>query len=155
VISTLLWLAGAVLAAAGVAMVVRGFAGRAAIRGELADQRIVFPDSAALPAGLARHAGAAVRTGAQARAFADFIGQNLTRITAGRSYAQISDEWHAGGRGDARLAELREAAFAGQMLRGSLLGAYQAWQVTVLVIGLGGLFCVLGVVLFALAGSWR
>lgn len=48
---------------------------------------------------------------------------------------------------------LRETAFVGQLLRASLLGAYQAWLVTTLVVGLGGLFALIGVGFIALAWS--
>lgn len=154
-ISTVLWLAGTALVAAGIVLAVSGLAGRTAIRGELSEQRIVFPAADELPAPMARHAGAAVHTGAQARAFAGFIGQNITRMADGRSYSEISDEWIAGGRADDRLGELRQAVFAGQMLRGSLLGAYQAWQVTALVIALGALFAAVGLVFVALGAAWH
>ncbi|MGW0433322.1 hypothetical protein ACWDV4_12395 [Micromonospora sp. NPDC003197] len=49
------------------------------------------------------------------------------------------------------LPRAREMAFMGQTLRGALLGAYQAWQVTLLVIGLGALFTALGLAFLALA----
>jgi hypothetical protein len=39
----------------------------------------------------------------------------------------------------------------GESLRGSLMGAYQAWEVALLVIGLGALFIGLGVVFGATA----
>jgi hypothetical protein len=56
----------------------------------------------------------------------------------GRTYAEISAAHAAAaGEADEKPAELRQTAFMGMMLRSSLLGAYQAWQVTSLVIGLG------------------
>ncbi|MFC7483969.1 hypothetical protein ACFQX7_33535 [Luedemannella flava] len=42
----------------------------------------------------------------------------------------------------------------GNSLRGALLGAYQAWQVTALVAGLGALFTAIGVVFVALGATW-
>jgi hypothetical protein len=43
-----------------------------------------------------------------------------------------------------KLSGERQTAFMGESLRGSLLSAYQAWQVTYLVIGLGIAFTGLG-----------
>lgn len=154
-VSILLWLVGAVLLIAGPTMIVRGVAGRKQINDELTDQKIVFPAAECLPAALVRHAGVQVRTGEQARAFADLIGTHVAQASGGRAYAEIADEWLAGGRKDERLARLREAAFMGQSLRGSLLGAYQASQITALVIGLGALFAAIGLVFLVLAESWH
>ncbi|TNH28502.1 hypothetical protein FHG89_14945 [Micromonospora orduensis] len=75
----------------------------------------------------------------------------MTKATGGRTYAEIADEWMAGGRTDERLARLRETAFMGQSLRGALLGAYQAWQITVLVFALGAVFTAMGTAFLALA----
>jgi hypothetical protein len=154
VIALLLWLVGAVLLIAGATMIARGMAGRKQIKGELTAQKIVFPGVESLPAPLLRHAGTQVRAGEQARAFADLIGAHVAQATGDRTYAEIADEWMAGGRKDEKLARLREVAFMGQTLRGSLLGAYQAAQLTLLVIGLGALFAAIGVVFLVLAASW-
>lgn len=152
---TLLFTTGVVLLAAGAALLVRGQIGRDQIRRELSDQRIVFPPTDDLPPALARYARSQVTTGGQARAFSELIASHLDQATAGRTYAQISDEWQAAGRGDQRLTRLRETAFMGQTLRGSLLGAYQAWQITTLVMGLGGLLGVVGLVFIAMGATWR
>jgi hypothetical protein len=135
-------------------MIVRGLAGRREIRAELAQQKILFPDGG-LPDRLVRYAGRQVDSGPTARAFAEMIGHHLAAATGGRTYAAIVDEWQAGGRGDERLTKLRETAFVGQTLRGSLLGAYQAWEITALVIGLGTLCCGLGVAFAAMAAAWH
>ena len=92
-------------------------------------------------------------TGDQAQAFAELIGRHVTQATGGRTYSQIVDEWQATDRTDERLARLRQTAFMGQTLRGSLLGAYQAWQITTLVMGLGGLLAATGVGFLALAAT--
>lgn len=155
VMPVLLFTAGVVLLAASAALLVRGQMGRDQIRRELSDQRIVFPAASDLPPALARHAGSQVTTGEQARAFSDLIASHLARATAGRTYAQIADEWRSTGRADPRLTQLRETAFMGQTLRGSLLGAYQAWQLTTLVMGLGGLLGVVGLVFAAMGAVWR
>jgi hypothetical protein len=132
----LLTAAGAAMLTAGPVMVARGRGGRAEIRRELRDQKIVFPEAEKLPPDLARHAGAMVATGPQAKAFADMIGSNVRQATGGRTYSEISAEL-ATRRGDERLTALRQTAFMGQTLRASLMSAYQAWQLTTLVIGLG------------------
>ncbi|MDQ7903568.1 hypothetical protein RB614_03445 [Phytohabitans sp. ZYX-F-186] len=152
--SLLLGVVGAALLVAGPIMIARGVTGRRTIRAELADQKIVFPDEGGeLPAGLARYAGVRVTTGTQAQAFADLIGQHVAQATAGRTYSQVVDEWQATGRSDERLARLRQTAFMGQTLRGSLLGAYQAWQITTLVIGLGALLAATGLGFLTLAAT--
>jgi hypothetical protein len=153
VVSTLLFAVGAALLAAGAAMIVRAREGRHQIQRELADQEIVFPPAKDLPDALAAHAGARVASGEQARAYAELIGVHVAKATAGRTYSQIVGEWHASGRTDERLTRLRETAFMGHTLRGSLLGAYQAWQITTLTIGLGALLGAIGVVFVALGAT--
>ncbi len=147
----LLGLTAVVLLVAGPTMIVQGLVGRRSVTKELAQQRISFPSDDGLPAGLHRYAGTPVHTGTQARAFADLIGAHVTKATGGRTYAEIADEWMAGGRTDERLARLRETAFMGQSLRGALLGAYQAWQITALVLALGAVFTAMGTAFLALA----
>lgn len=154
-ISVVLAVAGAALLLAGVVLIAHGLAGRRHVARELAQQRISFPARDALPGPLVRYAGLPVHTGTQARAFSDLIADHLAKATGGRSYAEIADEWQTGGRADERLTRLRETAFMGQSLRGALLGAYQAWQITVLVIGLGLLFLVVGAAFVALTVHGR
>ncbi|MPZ84481.1 MAG: hypothetical protein GEV28_30460 [Actinophytocola sp.] len=150
----MLFAVGAVLLATGPVLVLRGRAGREQIQHELTTQKIVFPRVDDLPDALTRYAGLQVTTGEQALAFAELIGTHVTQATAGRTYAEIADEWQAGGRTDQRLGKLRETAFMGQTLRGSLLGAYQAWQITTLVAGLGCLLTAIGVAFLALGVTW-
>ncbi|MDX3714991.1 hypothetical protein PV733_39930 [Streptomyces europaeiscabiei] len=143
---------GAALAVAGPVMVWRGRGGRTEIRTELAAQKITFPDHG-LPAELAAHTGRRVETGPEAHAYAEFIKGNLAHVTGGRTYAEISAELHAAGGDDDKLAELRQTAFMGQSLRASLMSAYQAWQLTTLVTGLGAALTGLGVALAATADA--
>ena len=150
-ITLLLTTVGVALLVAGPVMIRQGLIGRRTITHELANQKIAFPSGAALPDPLGRYAGAPVRTGIQARAFSDLIADHVAKATGGRTYAEIADEWLAGGRTDERLARLRETAFMGQTLRGALLGAYQAWQITALVTGLGVLVATIGMVFLAMA----
>ena len=94
-------------------------------------------------------------TGGQARAFSELIASHVVKATEGRTYAQIAEEWQASGRTDERLGRLRETAFMGQTLRGSLLSAYQAWEITTLVAGLGCALTAIGVVFLALGATWQ
>ncbi|MFI9596472.1 hypothetical protein [Nonomuraea sp. NPDC052265] len=146
--SALLGAAGAAMVAAGPVMAARGVQARAEIRDELRRQAISFPGKG-LPAGLAAHQGRDVLTGPQARAYAQVIGRNVLTATGGRTYAQVSAALFEAGGEDAELEGLRQTAFTGQMLRASLLNAYQAWQLGNLVIGLGGLLTVTGAALLA------
>ncbi|MEH1017409.1 hypothetical protein V6U90_30505 [Micromonospora sp. CPCC 206060] len=148
-ITLVLAAAGALLLAAGPVMIVQGVRGRLTVSHELAKQRIAFPPRG-LPAALTRYAGTSVRTGAQARAYSDLIAQHVAQATGGSTYSEITQECMTSGRDDERLKQLRQTAFMGETLRGALLGAYQAWQVTTLVIGLGGVVVLVGAVFLAL-----
>ncbi|WP_416979804.1 hypothetical protein [Streptomyces sp. T028] len=149
---TLLGTVGTALAVAGPVMVYRGRSGRKEIRTELAAQKITFPHHG-LPADLAAYAGRPVETGPEAHAYAEFIKGNLALATGGRTYAEITAELHATGGDDEKLAKLRQTAFMGQSLRGSLMSAYQAWHLTTLVTGLGTALTGLGVALVATADA--
>ncbi|MFI9749502.1 hypothetical protein [Streptomyces collinus] len=147
---TLIAAVGTALGVAGPVMVLRGRSGRKEIRTELAAQKITFPERG-LPSELATYAGRPVETGPEAHAYAELIKDNLARATGGRTYAEISAELHAAGGDDEKLAALRQTAFMGQSLRGSLLSAYQAWHLTTLVMGLGTLLTGAGAALMATA----
>ncbi|MFF0224008.1 hypothetical protein [Streptomyces sp. NPDC004629] len=141
---------GAALVAAGPVMLVQGRKGRKEIRSELAAQKITFPRHG-LPAHLAPFTGHHVQTGPQAHAYAELIKDHVVQATGGRTYAEITEELHATGNDDEKLIQLRQTAFMGETLRGSLLSAYQAWQLTTLVMGLGGALTGLGAALVATA----
>jgi hypothetical protein len=149
-------LAGVAMLVAGPIMIAQGVNGQDMIKDELAAQKISFPDDKAkLPAALQEYAGVQVTTGPQAKAFAEYIKGHVSDATGGRTYSEVSEEWIAGGRKDAELAQLRQTAFMGETLRGSLMSAYQAWMVTWLVIGLGTLLVGLGVVFGVTAWTLR
>lgn len=155
-VASVLWAAAAlVLIVAGPVMIYRGFDGQSQIRHELSAQKMQFPAKDQLPKALQSYAGQKITTGPQAKAYADLIEEHVMKTTGGRTYSEVSDEWIAGGRKDANLASLRQTAFMGESLRGSLMSAYQAWQLTWLVIGLGALFTVLSVVFGATAVALR
>ncbi|WP_282701761.1 hypothetical protein [Streptomyces sp. CC219B] len=145
---------GLALGAAGPVMLLRARRGRKEIRTELAAQRITFPDHG-LPARLAHLAGCPVETGGTAHAYAEFIKDHLVQATGGRTYAEITEELHATGHDDDKLAQLRQTAFMGETLRASLLSAYQAWHLTTLVAGLGALLTGTGAALVATATGLR
>ncbi|MDT0466438.1 hypothetical protein [Streptomyces gibsoniae] len=141
---------GAALMAAGPVMLVQGRKGRKEIRSELAAQKIRFPGHG-LPDHFTPFAGQSVETGPQAHAYAELIKDHVVKATGGRTYSEITEELHATGNDDEKLAQLRQTAFMGETLRGSLLSAYQAWHLTTLVTGLGGALTGLGAALVATA----
>ena len=121
-------------------------------------QKIVFPanEKSGLPKAEAGFAGQAGQTGPQAgKAYADMVETHVREATGGQSYSQVSGAWIAGGMTDAKLGATRQTAFMGEALRGSLMGAYQAWQVTWLVIGLGALVTGLGIVFLAFGAAFK
>lgn len=166
------WLAaltGVALLIAGPIMIGVGISGQHQVTGQLTAQQITFPakGSASLPAAEAGYAGQQVTTGPQAKAFSDMIETHIKEATGGKTYSQVSSAYLAAAADKTtpaatltKLSGERETAFMGESLRGSLLSAYQAWEVTYLVMGLGAAFTGIGAVtLFgaavALAGARR
>ena len=87
------------------------------------------------------------------------IETHVKEATGGLTYSQVSAKYLAATADKstpaATLATLggeRQTAFMGESLRGSLLSAYQAWEVTYLVIGLGVAFSGTGAVALIGAG---
>ena len=122
---------------------------------QLSQQQIFFPDKAGIAAQsnaditkyVTPYAGQQVVNGKQAQVFANhYIQNHLKEVADGQTYSQVSAEYIAASADKTtpaatltKLSALRQTAFMGESLRGSLLSAYQAWQVTYLVIGLGAL----------------
>ena len=157
-IASLLWAVTALaLVIAGPIMIYRGVDGQRQVRAQLTAQQIQFPASTGkgLPASLTGYAGQKVSTGPQARAYADMVEIHVKEATGGLTYSQVSAKFMAGGGKDAKLGALRQTAFMGESLRGSLMGAYQAWEVTWLVIGLGVLLTGFAVVFGSTAIALR
>lgn len=152
--SVLVGAVGAAMLAAGPVMVIRGLGGKKEIRDELTAQKITFPEGG-LPDSLASFAGQRVETGPQARAYSEVIKGHLASATGERTYSELSTELLASGEKDEKLVELRQTAFMGETLRASLMSAYQAWEITTLVTGLGALFTGLGTALMASAKALR
>lgn len=144
---------GLAFLAAGPVMVYEGVHGQHEVTSQLSEQLITFPakGSASLPAAEAGYAGQQVKTGTQAKAFADMVETHVKEATGGKTYSQVSAAAMAAPT-DTKLAGLKQTAFMGESLRGSLMGAYQAWEVTDLVIGLGVAFTGLGAATLVVTG---
>jgi hypothetical protein len=157
-VASVLWaLAALAMVVAGPVMIYRGVDGQSQVRDQLAAQKIQFPAKGdkGLPAELASYAGQNVTTGPQAKAYADMVEIHLKEATGGQTYSQVSAKYLAGGGTDAKLGQLRQTAFMGESLRGSLMSAYQAWELTWLVMGLGALLTGFSVVFGATALALR
>ncbi len=151
-------LTGFALLIAGPIMIGVGVSGQHQVTDQLKAQQISFPADAkaGLPAAQAGYAGQQVATGDQAKAFSDMIETHIKEATGGLTYSQVSGKYMAASADKTtpaatltKLSGLRQTAFMGESLRGSLLSAYQAWQVTYLVIGLGIAFTGIGAVTLA------
>jgi hypothetical protein len=144
---------GIALIAAGPVMIYEGVHGQHEVTSQLSEQLISFPakGSAGLPAAQAGFAGQQVTTGPQAKAYSDMIETHVKEATGGRTYSQVSAAAQAAPT-DTKLAGLKQTAFMGESLRGSLMGAYQAWEVTYLVEGLGLAFTGIGAVTLTVLG---
>ncbi|MEY9894402.1 hypothetical protein ABIA35_006459 [Catenulispora sp. MAP12-49] len=146
-------LTGVALIAAGPVMIYEGVHGQHEVRSQLSEQLISFPakGSSGLPAAQAAYAGQQVTTGGQAKAYADMIETHIKEATGGKTYSQVSAAAMAAPN-DTKLAGEKQTAFMGESLRGSLMGAYQAWEVTYLVTGLGLAFLGIGAATLAVTG---
>ncbi len=157
VASILLALAAVALFVAGPIMIYRGVDGQNQVRDQLTAQKITFPakGSSGLPKNLQSYGGQQVTTGPQAKAYADMVEVHVLEATGGKTYSQVSSAYLASGSKDATLGAQRQTAFMGESLRGTLMSAYQAWELTWLVIGLGALFFALSFVFGATAWAIR
>ncbi|OLE23866.1 MAG: hypothetical protein AUG49_14890 [Catenulispora sp. 13_1_20CM_3_70_7] len=144
---------GIALIAAGPVMIYEGVHGQHQVKDQLSAQLISFPAKGdrGLPAAQAKYAGQQVTTGPLAKAYADMIENHVKNSTGGRTYSQVSAAATAAP-DDTKLAALKQTAFMGESLRGSLMGAYQAWEVTYLVTGLGLAFIGIGAATLAVTG---
>lgn len=152
---------GLALLIAGPVMIGVGISGQHQVTNQLTAQQITFPANAnaGLPTAEASYAGQTVTTGPQAKAFSDMIETHIKEATGGKTYSQVSAAYMAASADKTTpaatlttLSGQRQTAFMGESLRGSLLSAYQAWEVTYLVIGLGIAFTGIGAVTTFAAG---
>jgi hypothetical protein len=148
-------LTGVALLIAGPIMICVGISGQHQVTDQLTAQQISFPANAkaGLPTAEAVYAGQHVTTGPQAKAFSDMIETHIKEATGGLTYSQVSAQYMTAAANPntpaatlTKLSGERETAFMGESLRGSLLSAYQAWEVTYLVEGLGAAFTGIGAV---------
>jgi hypothetical protein len=144
---------GIALIAAGPVMIYEGVHGQHEVTSQLSEQLINFPakGSSGLPAAQASYAGRQVTTGPLAKAYADMIETHIKEATGGKTYSQVSAAAMAAPT-DTKLTGEKQTAFMGESLRGSLMGAYQAWEVTYLVTGLGLAFLGIGAATLAVTG---
>jgi len=140
------------------------------VHDELASQNVFFPDAAELELegrdDLLEHAGQQVTTGADAEAYASFIGGHLEAIAGGQTYSEIDDRGAAAavvdakesGAAPAQIAELqatsdqlagqRDTLFKGETLRGLLLSSY-AWSTIGTIAGIAAWVVFAGAALMA------
>lgn len=127
------------------------------VHDELASQNVVFSDADSLREegrdDLVKYADEQVTTGAEAEAYASYIGGHLEGIADGKTYAEIDDRGAAqavvdareSGASEAEIAELqatanelkaqRDTLFRGETLRGLLLSSY-AWATVGAIAGI-------------------
>jgi phage terminase Nu1 subunit (DNA packaging protein) len=127
------------------------------VHDELASQNVVFSDADSLREegrdDLVKYADEQVTTGAEAEAYASYIGGHLEGIADGKTYAEIDDRGAAqavvdareSGASEAEIAELqatatelrtqRDSLFRGETLRGLLLSSY-AWATVGAIAGI-------------------
>ena len=149
--------AAIVIAAAGAMLMWGSNFAEDYVHDELASQNVVFPDADSLReegrGDLVKYADEQVTTGAEAEAFAGFIGGHLEGIADGKTYAEIDDRGAAqavvdareSGASEAEIAELqatanelkaqRDSLFRGETLRGLLLSSY-AWATVGAIAGI-------------------
>lgn len=136
--------------AIGIVAIIGGNYANSVVHDQLAPQKIFFPKPAVWPA-LKPYAGQQVLTGKQAGLYANVqLTNDMNKLAGGKSYAQVSEEWIAGGMKNAQLASLRETLFTGTTLRGLLLGAWGWGKVASYSILAGIIAIIVGAILFIL-----
>ena len=136
--------------AIGVVAIIGGNYANTVVHNQLAPQQIFFPKPATWPA-LKSYAGQQVLTGKQAGLYANVQLQgDMNKIAGGKSYAQVSEAWIAGGMKSATLASERQTLFMGTTLRGLLLGAWGWGKIASYAILAGIIAIVIGSILFIL-----
>jgi hypothetical protein len=140
----------------GIVSIIGGSYDHEVVHNQLAPQKISFPKPAAYP-DLKGYEGQQVLTGTQAKAYAeDQIAPDMNKISGGKTYSQVSDEWIAGGMKSQKLAGERTELFTGETLRGLLLQAWGWGQIGSIAILAGILLIAFGGILFLLPLlNWR
>jgi hypothetical protein len=162
--------AGIMLVAFGVAAIYMGATGRNEVRDAIAEQRITAtPDAAEITDGKLEP-GQAIKTGAQAKAFADVMEFHALESTEGQRYAemgrfltpsgeQTSDEAEAAKTPDGRPVEngLRNLWVTETALTTALNMSYMAEQLALfgIVVGVALLLSGVGFIILAIGGALR
>ncbi|MEX2031773.1 MAG: hypothetical protein WEA81_02790 [Dehalococcoidia bacterium] len=162
--------AGIVLIAFGVAAIYMGVNGRNVVRDSIAEQKITAtPDAGEITNGKLEP-GQAIKTGADARAFADVMEFHALESTEGLRYAemdrfltpsgeQTSDEAEAAKTEDGRPVEngLRNLWVTETALTTALNMSYMAEQLALfgIVVGVALLLSGIGFIILALGGALR
>lgn len=118
-----------VLVVAGGLLVWGGSYASNTVTDQLSEQNIAFPaDTTQLPPDLQQYAGQQVTTGAQAKAYSDYIAGHLEEVAGGKTFSEVSEAWIASNSDptlrDPALGAQRQTLFMGETLRGLLLNAY-------------------------------
>jgi hypothetical protein len=163
-------ISGLVLIAFGVAAIVMGVNGRSEVRDAIAEQKITAtPDADEITNGKLEP-GQPIKTGAQARAFADVMEFHALESTEGKRYAEMgrfltpsgeetSDEAAAAKTPDGRPVEngLRNLWVTETALSTALNMSYMAEQLSLfgIVVGVALLLSGIGFIVLALGGALR
>ena len=142
--------AAAMMVVLGIVAIIGGSYDHSVVRDQLVPQKVYFPKPAEY-ANLKPYAGQQVIDGTQAELYAnDQLAPDLNKVAGGKTYAEVSEEWIAGGMKNATLASERQTLFTGETLKGLLLNAWGWARLGSIAILAGILLIVFGLILFTL-----
>ena len=164
-------IAGVVLIAFGVAAIVMGVNGRSDVRAAISEQKITAtPDAAEITKGKLEP-GQAIKTGAQARAFADIMEFHALEATEGKRFAEMGRFLTASGEETSDEAAAAKDPKTGQPVENGLRNlwvtetglstalnvSYMAEQMALfgIVVGVALLLSGIGFIVLALGGALR
>jgi hypothetical protein len=162
--------AGLILVAFGVAAIFMGVNGRNEVRAAIAEQKITATDDAAKITNGKLEPGQAIKTGAQAKSFADIMEFHALESTEGKRYAEMgrfltptgeetNDEAAAAKTPEGRPVEngLRNLWVTQTALSTALNMSYMAEQLALfgIVVGVALLLSGIGFIVLALGGALR
>jgi hypothetical protein len=164
-------ISGLVLIAFGVAAIVMGVNGRSDVRAAIAEQKITAtPDAAEITKGKLEP-GQAIKTGAQARAFADIMEFHALEATEGKRFAEMGRFLTASGEETSDEAAAAKDPKTGQPVENGLRNlwvtetglstalnvSYMAEQMALfgIVVGVALLLSGIGFIVLALGGALR
>ena len=164
-------IAGLVMITFGVAAIAMGVNGRSEVRSAIAEQKITAtPDAAELTNGKLQP-GQAIKTGAQARAFADVMEHHALKATDGQRYAEMGRFLTPAGKATGDEAAAAKDPKTGQPVENGLCNlwvtetglttalnvSYMAEQMALfgIVVGFALLLSGFGFIVLALGGALR